>query len=166
MRRSCLVFLLALAHAQKDIVVPFTLADRERLIRVEAEQQTLRREMESLRREMDGLRKEMDGLRKEMDGLRKEMDGLRKEMDGLRREMDALRSFMIALVATQAAIVIGIFGGIGYLVWDRRQTLRPLKKRLSKLERKQAQMLSALTQRAQSDPELQKALHTSGLISQ
>ncbi|MEN2993681.1 MAG: hypothetical protein ABDH91_09050 [Bacteroidia bacterium] len=138
MRPSPLLFLLALGYAQKDIVVPFTLADRERLIQVEAEQHTLRREMESLRREMDGLRKEMDGLRKEMDGLRKEMDGLRREMDGLREEMNALRSFMVALVTTQVAIVIGIFGGIGYLIWDRRQTLRPLRKRLARLERQRA----------------------------
>jgi hypothetical protein len=48
-----LFFAVSTAHPQDQQIVPFTLADRDRLIKMEAEIGSIRNEMNSLRNEMN-----------------------------------------------------------------------------------------------------------------
>ncbi|MFW5822516.1 MAG: hypothetical protein ACOCU7_03925, partial [Tangfeifania sp.] len=53
-------------RAQEQQPVAYTLADRDRLIKVETEISSVRNEMNSVRNEMNSLRSEMNALRNEM----------------------------------------------------------------------------------------------------
>ena len=84
--------------------VPFTLADRDRLIKLEVQVEALD------------------------DKIDTEIGSLRREIDSLCREMDSVRSLMYIIIA-------GIFGLIGFTVWDRRTFHLKLEKRIEALEK-------------------------------
>ncbi|MBF0458910.1 MAG: hypothetical protein HQK99_13565 [Nitrospirae bacterium] len=88
---------------------PFTLDDRDRLIRLDVR--------------IDAVEKRMDGIEKRMDGIEKRIDDLEKRMD---KRFDEMRIFMLWGFGI-------LFGGIGILmttvIWDRRTALAPVIRR-------------------------------------
>jgi peptidoglycan hydrolase CwlO-like protein len=69
------------ALPQEQQPVPYTLADRDRLIKVETEIGSIRNEINSLRNEMNSLRGEMNSIRSEMNSLRNEMNAKFESID-------------------------------------------------------------------------------------
>ncbi len=75
-------------------------------------------------------------------------------------------------------IIAGIFGLIGYIVWDRKTAMRPLEKRLAKIEidlqrdlelqndegSRLTRMIKALRELAQSDEKLAAVLRSYSLL--
>ena len=94
-------------RAQKDpraTPVPFTLADREKLITIE--------------QRLDYLEKRIDHLEKRMDRLEAEVADLRKEM----------RSYFLTTLILLVSL-IGAMGVVfGYLLYERNKILVPLLK--------------------------------------
>ena len=90
--------------------VPFTLDDRDRLIRLESEQKSLRNGMNSLRNEMSSLRSEMNSLRNEMDA----------RFEGIHNRFNALYWAISLLVGL---VIINL----GYTIWDRRTAIHPIR---------------------------------------
>ena len=104
--------------------VPFTLADREKLITIE--------------HRLDYIEKRIDHLEKRIDHLEKRMDRLEAEVADLRKEM---RSYFLTTLILLVSL-IGAMGVVfGYLLYERNKILVPLLKtqidheyRLQKLE--------------------------------
>ena len=114
-------------RAQKDpraTPVPFTLADREKLI--------------AIKHRLDYIEKRIDYLEKRIDHLEKRMDRLEGEVADLRKEM---RSYFLTTLILLVSL-IGAMGVVfGYLLYERNKILVPLLKtqidheyRLQKLE--------------------------------
>ena len=101
--------------------VPYTLADRDRLIKLEVEQTQIKNEIKEIKQEMQDLRKEMQGLRQEMQDLRKEMQEIRRE----------LINITISLFSISITLILALFG---FIIWDRRTFMRPIERKVTILE--------------------------------
>ncbi|WP_420266106.1 coiled-coil domain-containing protein [Candidatus Magnetominusculus dajiuhuensis] len=121
---------------------PFTLDDRDRLIRLDVRMDAIEKRMDSIEKRMDGLEKKMDDLEKRVD---KRIDTLKSDMD---KRFDQMMTFMLWGFGI-------LFGGMGVLmttvIWDRRTALAPVIRksdeygqRLLTLERLSEEMLSRL----------------------
>ncbi|MDW8236634.1 MAG: hypothetical protein RMK98_08465, partial [Bacteroidia bacterium] len=136
------LFVLAQAYAQKEIIVPFTLADRDRLIRLEAR--------------IDALEKRIDALEKRIDALEKQLDS---RFAGIERQIDALYNLFIALFSAFVALVVGTMGMLWWVVQDRRKTIRPLEDSVEEHRR----LVSILKKRALTNPDLAALLEEAGI---
>lgn len=122
--------------------MPYTLANRERLIRVEAR--------------IEVLEKRIDALEKRIDGLERQIDA---RFTGIERQLDALYSLFIGLFSGFVALVVGAMGLIWWVVQDRRRILRPIEDSVEQHRR----LVAALIRRAPSNPEIASLLEESRL---
>jgi len=129
---------------KKDVVVPYTLADRERLVRVEVR---------------------LDNIEKRMDGLENEIKQVREDLTG---EIRQIRNAIWGLVYAMLGLT-GVF--VAVLVWDRRKTLYPVLKRM---EIEEARLDDEIAYRkkvdkflkdlSKKDKKIQEAMKHAGLL--
>ena len=131
--------------------MPYTLADRERLVRVEVR--------------LDGIEKRMDGIEKRMDHLEGEIKQVREDLTG---EIRQIRNAIWGLVYAMLALT-GVF--VAVLVWDRRKTLYPVMRQMeSEKDRLDEQIEHSkkvdkfLKELAQKDKKIQEAMKHAGLF--
>jgi hypothetical protein len=113
--------------------VPFTLADRDRIIKLEVE---------------------MSGIRNEMNSLRNEMD---IRLDAVNSKID----YIFWMLGVMVALIIFI---LGYMIWDRRTALYPVKEKAESTESKVGSIISVLREYANDKNELANILRTKGLL--
>lgn len=116
----CVIFLFQLfcSHAQeRDVVVPYTLADRDRAVRMETR----------------------------MDALETKNEEIKVKIDRLEDKFDSYFMWGFGLV------LMGIFGLIGFIIYDRRTTLAPVESKTEKI-------IKVLKDAAERDPELKESL--------
>jgi len=150
-----LVFLFFLfislgSFAQEEI--PFTLADRDRLIRLEAEQKAIRNEINSLRNEMNA----------KFEGIDKKFSS---KFESQQQQINDLKQFFFWGFGIVIALIIALFG---YIIWDRRTAIYPLLNRVNSLENKQDEfgrklvevdrIKSALKEMGESDAKIAEIL--------
>jgi hypothetical protein len=104
-----LVFILffsgILTAQEKQIVVPYTLADRDRVIRIEAKMEVLEAKFGALESKMDGLESKMD-----------------VKFESIQIQINQLST----LFYWGFGILITLFiFMMGYMIWDRRTALQP-----------------------------------------
>ena len=117
--------------------VPYTLEDRDRLIRVEA---TLKEFKESVDKRIEGIDKRIDSVDKRIERLETVMMG----------GFGLLFTSMVGLV--------------GFVLWDRRTALAPAVRRSRELEEREERIERALREIAQKDPRVAEALKHVGLL--
>ena len=118
---SYLLALLALPGPGWAVEAAPALTDREiveRLTRLEEGQTAIRAEMGQLQADMD---EQVSRLRAEMQNLR----------DDINAQFDRLYQLLLGLLGTFTALVIAT---ISFALWDRRTMLRPVERRVSRLE--------------------------------
>ncbi|MEW6680106.1 MAG: hypothetical protein AB1297_03650, partial [bacterium] len=102
-----------------------------------------------------------DGLDKRIDSLDKRIDGLNKRIDDLRQEMntriDSLQNLLYVILA-------GIFGLVGFVLWDRRSALAPAVRKAKELEEREERIERALKEYAFQEPRLKLALENAGIL--
>jgi len=133
-----LMFLFPLFVNAEVKEVPFTLDDRDRLIRTEQKIQALDAKIDM----------KIDGVRSELNG---KFDGLRSEMNA---RFDQLFSFLWAIIGIFTTMMVSVFG---FAFWDRRLSLAPMKRENQKL-------LGALRDYAKHQPKLYEILKNAGLL--
>jgi uncharacterized protein YlxW (UPF0749 family) len=101
------VFQIAIAQQQE---VPFTLADRDRIIQTEVRVSSLSNEMNSLRSEMNSLCSEMNSLRREMVA----------KLENINTKIDYI-------FWSQGVIIALIIFLLGFIIWDRRTAMTPIR---------------------------------------
>jgi hypothetical protein len=113
-----LLFQLFCSRAQeKDVIVPYTLADRDRAVRLETR----------------------------MDALEGKNEEIKVKIDRLEDKFDSYFMWGFGLV------LMGIFGLIGFIIYDRRTTLAPVESKTEKI-------IKVLKDAAERDPELKESL--------
>jgi len=131
-----LLFSGILKAQEQQVVVPYTLADRDRAIRTEARMETLEAKV--------------GGLDKRFEGLDKRIDDIHLQINRLEDKFDSYFMWGFGLV------LMSIFGLIGFIIYDRRTTLAPVE---SKTDR----IIKVLRDAAEKDPALREALKRTAL---
>ncbi len=126
--------LLSIIQGQTDpklTPVPFTLADRERLI-------AMQEQLNYLEKRLSDLEKRMDLQDKHIESLERRIDRVETEIADLRRE---IRSHFWTTVSLLIGVLGAIVALIAYLLYERNKLLIPLlrahyehDKRLTRLE--------------------------------
>ena len=118
------IFLLQTTYAQNNIdnkaitPVPFTLSDRDRLIKLEIKVSEIENQIQEIKEEQKLIRQEIKEIRQE---LNQEIKENRKEIIGT-----VLTSFGILI-----SLILGLFG---FVIWDRRTFMRPIERKVIILE--------------------------------
>ena len=128
-----LIPLFALAEVNG---IPFTLDDRDRIIRTE-------QKVESLEAKIDS---KADGAE-----MKSNINGLRSEMSA---RFDQLFNFLWAIIGIFTTMMVSVFG---FAFWDRKLSLAPIK-------RENARTLEVLREYAEHQPKLREILKNAGLM--
>ncbi len=118
--------------------VPFTLEDRDRIIRTEQNLVSTRNELGA----------KMDGNKTEMNA---KMDGLRSEMNA---RFEQLFNFLYAIIGIFTAMTISVFG---FAFWDRKLSLAPVRKENEKT-------ITVLRELSNHIPALREILKSAGMM--
>jgi predicted PurR-regulated permease PerM len=139
-------FLLAgvSASSQEQQAVPYTLADRDRLIKVEAEVSALRNEMGSLRNEMNA-----------------RLESIDKQFAYQQQQINDLKTLFFWGFGIMLTLMIFM---LGYMIWDRRTALKPALDRAENANDKTRNLIAVLREYARTHPDLAEILRTNGLL--
>lgn len=139
-QKIILFFLLAspLISLSETKEIPFTLDDRDRIIRTE-------QKVEALNVKIDA---KVESLNSKID---LKIDGLRSEMNA---RFDLLFNFLWAIIGIFTTMTVSVFG---FAFWDRKLSLAPMK-------RENLKTLNALRDFAEHQPKLREILKNAGLM--
>ena len=131
-----LIFLLVLPILirAESKEIPFTLDDRDRIIRTE-------QKVESVKAEMNARFETVD----------KQFAGFRSEVNS---RFDQLFNFLWAIIGIFSAMMVSVFG---FAFWDRKLSMAPVK-------RENQKTLNALRDYAEHQPKLREILRNAGLM--
>jgi len=131
-----LILLLILPFLAKTEIkeIPFTLDDRDRIIRTEQKVEALDAKIDS-----------------KVDGLQSEMNSRFEAIDA---RFNQLFNFLWAIIGIFTAMMVSVFG---FAFWDRKLSLVPMK-----IEN--AKTLQALRDFAEHQPRLREILKNAGLL--
>jgi predicted nucleic acid-binding Zn-ribbon protein len=111
--------LLSLNAFAKD--VPYTLEDRDRLIRIET----------SLKEFKDSVDKRFEQVDKRFEQVDKRFEQVDKRFEQVDKRFEQIINFLWMLVT----IFVGITGvTIGFAIWDRRSMIRPFETKVKQIE--------------------------------
>lgn len=124
-------------QAQEQQIVPYTLADRDRFIRLETEMGSLRNEMNSLRNEMNA------------------------RLDSQQKQIDDLKTLFFWGFSITITPIIFL---LGYTIWDRRTALKLALTQAEEANNKARNLTTILREYARTHPDLAEILKTYGLL--
>ena len=138
---SIVLLIFASSVRAEETAVPYTLADRERMVRME-------QRLEDLDKRMIRIEQRLDDLDKRMDGLEKRMD--RMEQQGI--------SFDSRFETLYIVFFTGIVGLVGFVLWDRRTMVKPVAEDQRSLSEREAKLEHILREYAKGEPRLAEIL--------
>jgi len=138
-----LLSLPAMAQEQQ-VVVPYTLADRDRAILTEAKINALDNKINALD----------DKIAVRFESIDKQFMYQQKQIDDIK----ALFYWGFGI-----SITLFIFM-LGYMIWDRRTTMRPSLEQASKAEENSRNLISMLREYSKKHPDLAEILRTHGIL--
>nr|VFJ49627.1 MAG: hypothetical protein BECKDK2373B_GA0170837_102531 [Candidatus Kentron sp. DK] len=170
-----LFFFLTQTGGALAVEVAPRISDREIIERLGS----LENGLERIERRMDAMQKHLEQrmgamqkhLEQRMDTTQKHqeqrMDAMQKHLG---QRMDAQWNLMLVIIGGIFGLITGIFGLIGFVVWDRKTAMRPLEQRFAgiarELERdldtaspkgsRLTRLISAVREFAPDDPRLAK----------
>ena len=146
-----LVFVLLFSGILKaqelQVVVPYTLADRDRTIRLEAKMEAFDAKMEALESKMDSQESKMDVKFSKMDV-----------------KFEAVNARIDYLFWLQGVIVALILFILGYTIWDRKTALQPALAQASKAEENSRTLIATLREYAKKHADLAEILRSHGIL--
>ncbi len=144
-----LLFVFSAAFAQNGSKsVPFTLEDRDRIIKTE-------QKIESLRNEMNTRFESVD---MRFDALQKEIN---IRFESQQQQIDDIKSLMYWGFGIIISLIIFV---LAFNIWDRRTALIPLREKVEKNEKTQNDLKRVLIEYSQKDPKLAEILRTFGIL--
>ena len=167
-----LLWLFAFPQTGGAVETAPRISDREiidKLARLEEGQHSLSRE---INQRFEAMQKSIDERFKAIDerfgAMQKSND---ERFESLEERFDFLESLMLVMIG-------GILGLVGFVVWDRKTTLRPLEQKLAKLEQnlqhdlelqspegsRLTRLIHVLREQAKDDPKLAEILRGFSLL--
>jgi hypothetical protein len=145
--KKIIVFLFlsipVMVHAETK-EIPFTLDDRDRIIRTEQEVKSLKTEM-TVR---------FEAVDKRFESVDKRFESVNQRFDAMDKRFDQLFNFLWAIIGIFTTMLVAVFG---FAFWDRKLSLAPLK-------REDQRIVSVLIEFAKTQPKLLESLKNAGLL--
>jgi nitrate/nitrite-specific signal transduction histidine kinase len=143
--------------------VPYTLEDRDRLIRIEV---SLREFKESVDKRFEQVDKRLEEFRESVDKrfeqVDKRLEEFRESVDKRFEQVDRRFEQMMTFMWILASVFSGLVAvTIGFAVWDRKTALAPALRRSREVEERVERVLREL---AQEDPKVAEALRHAGFL--
>lgn len=137
-----LVFIFSLFRVSfaQNQEVPFTLADRDRIIQTEVK---------------------LGSLSNEIGSLRNEMNSLRNEMDARFEAVNAKIDYVYWVLGVIVALIIFM---LGFIIWDRRTALDPVKADVIVLKKENEKMKNIFIFLSETQPQLREMLKNAGIL--
>ena len=124
--------------------VPFTLGDRDRLMRNEQNIKNVRAEINGLRTEMNV---RFESVQNDINGLEQKMD---VKFESQQKQINMIITLLFFLLG-------GMMSLIGFVIYDRRTAIKPVMKQQDSLEK-------ALVEYAKEDKRLRDILKNAGIF--
>jgi hypothetical protein len=142
MKKVLLIFALGwmnicIAAEAKDMPVPYTLGDRERIVNLEL---TMKSESEK------------SDLK---------FQNIDKQFQNINDQFDVMRTDMRWIFGIIFGMIISFFG---YLLWDRKSSLTPIENKIETNKTKLDSLVNALKELAKSDPNVAQVLRAHSLL--
>ncbi|MCX6306466.1 MAG: hypothetical protein NT040_16000 [Bacteroidetes bacterium] len=132
-----LIFILPLFCVAETKEIPYTLDDRDCIIRTE-------QKVESVKSEMNA----------RFETTNKQFAAVDQHFESMDRRFDQLFNFLWAIVGIFTAMMVSVFG---FAFWDRKLSLAPLK-------REDQRIVAVLVDFAKTQPKLTEILKNAGLL--
>ncbi|MDD2633001.1 MAG: hypothetical protein PHX39_10480 [Bacteroidales bacterium] len=127
--------------------VPFTLDDRDRIMRTEEQIKSTNDKIESLRNEMNA----------KFDAVDQRFDAVDQRFETMESKFDLLYWLF--------GILFGLITFlIGYIMWDRRTALFPIQDKTYDLDKRLMKLESLAREKAKKDPAFAELLRLAGLL--
>ncbi|RME13907.1 MAG: hypothetical protein D6799_07590 [Bacteroidetes bacterium] len=163
----CVIWSIGSCYAQKmsderaNTPIPFTLADRDRLIELSIAVKELDKRMTD---QFNMIQKQFEYQQKQFEYQQKQLEYQQKQLDEQRTEIH----WVIGLIITLMGLVIGL---ITYIIWDRKTIIKPLERKMerqmteSRQERnKLQQLIRALQELSKTDERVAAVLKQFNLL--
>lgn len=124
--------------------IPFTLEDRDRLIRLETR---IDEGFKSINERFESLDKRFESQNEKFES----------RFDAIQKQIDFTNSLIIALLA-------GILGSVFYMWWDRRSANAPLKDDIEALQKKEKNLLKVLKEYADTNPNFKSIFDRAAIL--
>ena len=143
------IILLCLVNIGKSQTrqVPFTLDDRDRIMRTEERMEALRKEMNSRFEAQDAKFAAQDAR---FEALNQKMEAMNSRIDTLYWGFGILIALMIFM--------------LGYIIYDRRTAFHPLLHKNQELDEKYRKLEQIMKEKAKEDSGLEDILRSAGLL--
>ena len=128
--------------------VPFTLDDRDRIMRTEVEVGSLRKEMNS---RFEGIDSKFDAINSRFDAIDSKFEAIDSKFEALNSKLDGLY-WGFGIVIT---LVLFLFG---YIIFDRRATIKPLEQDVSIIKYRQDNLSKVINEFAKKDKGFAEAM--------
>ncbi|MFO8055641.1 MAG: hypothetical protein R6U19_10850 [Bacteroidales bacterium] len=128
--------------------VPFTLEDRDRLIRLEAEQKALSNEMNALRNEMNA----------RFESIENEFGTKLGNQQGQIDDLKIMFRWGFSILITIMLFILG------YIIWDRRTALNPIRKMVEQDKIEVEKIKAVLKEMGESDQKIAEILKRTAMF--
>ncbi|MFO8017342.1 MAG: hypothetical protein R6U96_01800 [Promethearchaeia archaeon] len=145
-----LIMLSASLFAQEE--VPFTLEDRDRLIRLEAEQKALRNEMNA---RFESLENELSAR---IGSLENEFGTKLESQQGQIDDLKIMFRWGFSILITLMLFILG------YIIWDRRTALNPIRERVEQEKIEVEKIKAVLKEMGESDQKIAEILKRTAMF--
>lgn len=136
--------MLSLAETKE---IPFTLEDRDRIIRTE-------QKLDALSKQLDGLNSRMESVGSKVESVNSRMESVGSRTDSFDSRLDQLFNFLWVITSIFTAMTISVFG---FAFWDRKISLSPMKNENKRI-------ISVLIEFSKFEPKLQESLRKAGIL--
>ena len=137
----CLLFISLLSlpalAQEKQVIVPYTLADRDRAIQTEAKINALENTLTARFQSID------------------------KQFMYQQKQIDDIKTLFYWGFGILITLIIFM---LGYMIWDRRTAMQPALLQASKAEENSRNLISMLREYAKKHPDLAEILRTHGML--
>ena len=152
---ALMINLFCLNYTARGEDIPFTLEDRDRIIKIEI---SLKEFKENIDKRLEQLGKRFEEFQRYMDKRFEQVD---KRFEQIDKRFEQTISFMWILASILGGLVAAT---ISFALWDRRTALAPVLRKSGTIEERQDRLERALKELAVSDPRIAEALRHVGLL--
>jgi len=131
---------LSVLGQEKDIVVPYTLADRDRSVRTETKLETLESKMDI----------RFEAVNEKFDSVNERFEAVNDKFDN--------QNWILGIL-----LALNLFT-LGYTIWDRRTALKPALDKAIVADAKSNNLIKSLREYSKKHPDLAEILKSHGIL--
>ena len=150
-----LLFFTGISFMQAQNAVPFTLEDRDRIIRTE---ENLKRLEQSMNERFQGIDQRFEGIDQRFEGINQRFDSLESSIT---REINRIHALMLWGFGMTFTFMLGL---VGFVLWDRRSFMKPVQQDTKELEERERKLEKILKEYSSKQPDLAAIMKMHGLL--